>query len=151
MTIRPSVVSDAAAIESLFREFVTYLRSVGDENDYRFSAQQYVKDGFGPDPAFRGLVAEDESGLIGYLLYCRTYDGEYVRNLYIIDLYVRQTARGRGVGRMLMNELRNLATAQGILRLSWSVHKQNAGALRFYEAIGAQYATDSHVMYLDLA
>ena len=151
MIIRPGVASDAAAIESLFREFVTYLRSIGDDNEYRFSAKQYLNDGFGPDPAFRGLMAEDDSGLVGYLLYCRTYDGEYLRNLYIIDLYVREAARGRGVGRMLMHEVRNLATAEGIPRLSWSVHKQNAGALRFYEAIGAQYATDSHVMYLDIA
>ena len=50
MTIRPSLASDAAAIESLFREFVIYLRSIGDEHDYRFSAQQYLADGFGSDP-----------------------------------------------------------------------------------------------------
>jgi RimJ/RimL family protein N-acetyltransferase len=51
---------------------------------------------------------------------------------------------------MLMAAVRNLALAEGISRLSWSVHKKNAGALRFYESIGAQYAADSHVMYLDL-
>jgi hypothetical protein len=52
---------------------------------------------------------------------------------------------------MLMDEVRRLAPAEDIGRLSWSVHKKNAAALRFYEAMGAQYATDSHVMYLDLS
>jgi GNAT superfamily N-acetyltransferase len=150
MIIRPCLASDAAGIESLFREFVTYLRTIGDETDYRFSAQQYLSDGFGTDPAFRGLVAEDASGLIGYLLFCRTYDGEYVRNFYVVDLYVQRASRGNGIGRKLMNALRNLALAEGIKRLSWAVHKNNAGALRFYEALGAQYSSNTHVMYLDL-
>ena len=150
MIIRACLPSDAAGIESLFKEFVTYLRSVGDNNDYRFSAQQYLTDGFGNDPAFRGLVAEDASGLTGYLLFTRSYEGDYVRSFYIVDLYVRKDSRSKGIGRMLMTEIRNVALAEGISRLSWSVHKNNAGALRFYESIGAQYVSESHVMYLDL-
>jgi GNAT superfamily N-acetyltransferase len=151
MIIRACVASDAAGIESLFREFVAYLRSIGDDHDYRFGAQQYLADGFGSDPAFRGFVAEDASGLIGYVLFCRTYDSEYVRNFFIVDLYVQQASRGNRVGQKLMDEVRNVALAEGVSRLSWTVHKNNAGALRFYEALGAQYSGDTHLMYLDLA
>jgi GNAT superfamily N-acetyltransferase len=148
MIIRPSLASDAEGIEALFREFVAYLRSIGDQADYHFSAQQYIRDGFGPDPVFRGLVAENASGLHGYLLFCRTYDGEYIRNFYIIDLYVQHASRGKGIGRMLMNSLREIAFAEGIPRLSWTVHKNNAGALRFYEKLGAQYCQNTHFMFL---
>jgi GNAT superfamily N-acetyltransferase len=151
MTIRACVASDAEGIESLFREFTAYLRSIGDDSNYRFSAQQYLADGFGADPAFRGLVAEDTSGLVGYVLFSRTYDGDYVRNFYIVDLYVREASRGNGIGRMLMNAVRQVALAEGTARLRWAVHKSNGAALRFYEALGAQYSTDNHVMYLDLA
>src|SRR5216110_772200 len=91
MIIRPCLPSDAAAIDSLFQEFVAYLRSIGDQNDYRFGAQQYLTDGFGIDPAFRGLVAEEQSGLTGYVLFSRHYDGNYLRNFYIADLYVEQS------------------------------------------------------------
>jgi len=150
MIIRNCLASDAAGIEALFREFVTYLRSIGDLNDYRFSAQQYLADGFGSDPAFRGLVAEDASGLLGYVLFSRSYDGDYLRTLYIADLYVREGARGKGVGRLLMDAVRTTALTEGISRVSWSVHKNNARALRFYETLGAQYFADSHQMYLDL-
>lgn len=150
MRIRPCLASDAAGIESLFQEFVQYLRSVGDNTDYRFSARQYLADGFGTDPAFRGLVAEDESGLAGYLLFSRMFNGEYQRAFYISDLYVRQSSRGRGIGRSLMDELRKIALAEGVARLSWSVHKENAGAIRFYESLGAAYSADSHVMHLDV-
>jgi len=150
MIVRACLASDAAGIESLFREFVAYLRSIGDNHDYRFGAQQYLTDGFGSDPVFRGFVAEDASEFTGYVLFSRSYDGDYVRGFYIVDLYVRKDLRGKGVGRMLMQAVRNVALAEGISRLSWAVHKKNAGALRFYEAIGAQYALDTHVMYMDL-
>jgi GNAT superfamily N-acetyltransferase len=150
MVIRACLESDAPAIESLFLEFVAYLRSIGDNHEYRFSAQKYLADGFGTDPAFRGLVAEDASGLIGYLLFSRTYEGDYVRGFYMVDLYVRTDSRGKGVGRMLMMALRDIALAEGISRLSWAVHKTNARALHFYEALGAEYSLDTHVMYLDL-
>jgi ribosomal protein S18 acetylase RimI-like enzyme len=150
MIIRECLASDAVAVDLLFQEFVAYLRSIGDESHYRFGAQQYLADGFGADPAFRGFVAEDASGLIGYVLYSRTYDGDYVRNLYIIDLYVQEASRGHGVGRMLMAAVEKRAQAEGITRLSWAVHKNNASAIRFYEALGAQYSSHSHVMRLDL-
>ena len=151
MTIRPCLASDAVSIEKLFHEFVAYLRSIGDENIYRFGAQQYLADGFDADSALRGLVAEDESGLMGYVLFCRTYDGDYVRGFYIVDLYVRQGSRGSGIGRALMNGVRGVASDEGITRLSWSVHTNNKAALRFYEALGAKYSEDTHVMHLDLS
>jgi GNAT superfamily N-acetyltransferase len=150
MIIRACLASDAAGIESLFREFVAYLRSIGDENDYPFSAQQYLDDAFGSDPVLRGFVAEEASGLTGYVLFARSYDGDYVRGLFIVDLYVRQDSRGKGIGRLLMDAVRNAALAEGISRLSWAVHKTNGGAMRFYEALGAQYSHDTHFMYLDL-
>src|SRR5262245_39535735 len=129
MIIRACLASDAAGIESLFREFVAYLRSLGDNYDYRFGAEQYLTDGFGSDPVFRGFVAEDVSGLIGYLLFSRSYEGDYVRGLFIIDLYVRKDSRGKGVGRMLMKAVSDVASAEGITRLSWAVHKNNARAI----------------------
>ena len=150
MIIRACLPTDAAGIESLFHEFVAYLRSFGDANDYRFSGQQFLNDAFGSDPVLRGLVAEDASELIGYLLFSRTYDGDYVRGFYVVDLYVRKDSRGKGVGRLLMDAVRNVAITEGISRLSWAVHKNNAGALRFYESLGAKYSLDTHVMYLDV-
>src|SRR5262249_47620230 len=106
MKIRPGLASDASSIDALFKEFVTYLRSIGDETEYRFGAQKYLEDGFGKDHAFRVLVAETESGLVGYLLFAKSYDGEYVRFFYIVDLYVQPSHRKSGVGKMLMNAVR---------------------------------------------
>jgi ribosomal protein S18 acetylase RimI-like enzyme len=150
MIIRECLASDAVAVDLLFQEFVAYLRSIGDESHYSFGAQQYLADGLGADTTFRVFMAYDASSLIRYVLYSRTYDGDYVRNLNIIDLYVQEASRGNGVGRMLMGAVEKRAQAEGITRLSWAVHKNNAAAIRFYETLGAQYSSHSHVMRLDL-
>ena len=150
MKIRPCEPADAPAIEDLFQEFVSYLRSIGDQADYRFSAEQYVADGFGRVPSFRGLVAEEEGSIAGYVLFAPMFDGDYVRGLYIVDLYVRPQFRSRGTGRDLMKAVEDIARAEGRKRLTWGVHRHNTRAIRFYESLGAAIVTESHTMYLDL-
>ena len=151
MTIRECLPTDALKIEALFKEFVGYLRSVGDQTSYDFGAEKYLRDGFGPDPAFRGLVATDGSGLVGYVLFCRTYDGDYVRGIYVVDLFVKQDSRGRGIGRALIDAVRNAALAAGCTRLSWAVHKGNESAIRFYRSLGARIDEESYEMFWDIA
>jgi GNAT superfamily N-acetyltransferase len=150
MKIRAAEASDAKDIEALFTEFVAYLRSIGDMTEYRFGAAKYLEDAFGPDPIIRGLVAEGESGLMGYLLYSRAYDGDYVRYFYVVDLYVSERHRKHGIGKLLMNAVAEVARKEGITRVSWNVHKSNLSAIRFYKGLGAQISDDTHVMYLDL-
>jgi GNAT superfamily N-acetyltransferase len=151
MNIRPCVASDAAAIERLFQEFVRYLRDIGDHATYVFGAKQYLADGFGPAPAFRGFVAEDDSGrVVGYTLFSPLYDGEYTRAFFIADLYVEQAARGAGVGRLLMNALQETAKREGRRRLMWAVHRKNTRAIHFYESLGAIADNENAFMYVDL-
>ena len=121
----------SAALQGVFDPTKTY-----PDPETTYAGGGGLNDGFSSDPAFRGLVAEDGSELVGYLLFSRTYDGDYLRDFYIADLYVRQASRGKGIGRMLMNGLRSIAVAEGVQRLSWAVHKNNAAAIRFYERLG---------------
>lgn len=150
MIIRPCLASDAAAIETMFGEFVAELRAIGDTTPYRFSAAQYLRDGFGDDPAFRGLIAEDEASAAGYLLFSKTYEDDYVRGLHMVDLFVRPAARGTGVARMLMAAVADIARAEGAVRLTWSVYKGNDRARRFYERLGATTERDADVMSIEL-
>ena len=88
-TIRSATRKDAAIIEELEREFADYLVSIGDTNPRWLSAETYLKDGFGAEPAFSGLVAESEGTVIGYLLYHPGYDIDLGgKILYVLDLFV---------------------------------------------------------------
>ena len=148
MTIRECFAHDASAIEAMFHEFVAELRAIGDRTDYRFGAEQYLRDGFGADPAFRGLIAEDDAGPAGYLLFSKTYEDDYVRGFHIVDLFVRSSVRGSGAARMLMDAVADIARREGVVRLNWSVHRGNDRARRFYEKLGAATVSDVDVMWL---
>lgn len=55
---------------------------------------------------------------------------------YIEDLVVTSTARGRGIGRQLMQAARSWVVSQGVRTIELHVWEANTGACRFYESLG---------------
>ena len=60
------------------------------------------------------------------------------RILYIEDIIVSPDARGSGVGAKFMQYLAQRALEQGCENMEWMALKDNGGALRFYQRLGAQ-------------
>jgi len=159
--VRPLQLADAPAVAALAAEFADYLRALGDSGEHRLTAEAIARDGFGPQPAFAGLVAVDAdaavdadssvSGLMGYLLYHLGYDADLAaRNLHVIDLYVSPAARRQGAGRALMSAVARLGRAAGGAYLFWAVYRPNQLAADFYTALGAHYVQDLDFMVMDL-
>ena len=148
ITIRAATPQDAEAVASLGREFVAYLQDLGDRHPNGLTAEDYLRDGFSENPAFAGLIAELEGHTVGYLLYCPVYDLDLGgRVLYIIDLFVRETACRRGVARALMTRAADVCREAGGQALLWSVYTPNKIAKAFYENLGAQSIKDLNFMY----
>ena len=57
--------------------------------------------------------------LCGFALYHPTYSTWQGRALYLEDLYVRETHRGRGLGTALLARVAAEAVAQNCARLDW--------------------------------
>jgi ribosomal protein S18 acetylase RimI-like enzyme len=55
---------------------------------------------------------------------------------WLEDLYVRDDARGTGLGRALTEETLERARARGCRRVELDVNTENTPALRLYEALG---------------
>ncbi len=150
-TIRPANAHDAKAIEFLSKEFADFLRSLGEPEAAYMSAEIFLRECCGPNPAFSGLVAEHEGGITGYLLYHPGYDTDYLtRTLHIIDLYVQASWRRYGIGRMLMEKAMGICRRIGGTQLFWSVYTKNEAALTFYERLGARFTKDLLFMRLDV-
>ena len=147
ITIREATAQDAEDIALLGREFTVYLQVLGDSNPNCLSAEDYLKDGFGENPAFAGLIAEIAEQTVGYLLYCPAYDLDLGgRIFYIVDLFVRETARRHGVGRDLMTRAAIICRESGGQALLWTVYVPNKMAAAFYEKLGAEYIKDLKFM-----
>lgn len=148
--IRPAVANDAESIGQLSKEFIEYLRSIGDDAELKFDAKVFQRDGFGSNPAFSGLIAELEGEIFGYLLYHFGYDVDYAtRTLHVIDLYVRENGRGQGIGRALMRRAGEICRATGGKQLFWAVYAPNKTAINFYKRLGARFTQDLLFMRLD--
>jgi ribosomal protein S18 acetylase RimI-like enzyme len=147
--IRAALASDALAIGGLAGQFATYLRGLGDQTDFKLTAEAYLRDGFGLRPAFEGLVAEEHGSVIGYLLFHFGYDSDAAfRNLHIVDLYVDAKARKQGVGRGLMMAIAAVGRESGAQEMIWSVYHANDLATAFYERLGAQKIANLSFMTL---
>ena len=149
ITVRPARAGDAGEIGELARQFAEYLRGLGDQTEFKLNAETYLRDGFGKQPAFSGLVAEDGGKVIGYLLYHLGYDSDAAaRNLQVVDLYVEQKARRKRAGRALMAAAAEIAVKAEAKELVWSVYNLNNLAASFYENLGAERSTEVFFMKL---
>ena len=149
ITVRPARAGDAGEIGELARQFAEYLRGLGDQTEFKLNAETYLRDGFGKQPAFSGLVAEDGGKVIGYLLYHLGYDSDAAaRNLQVVDLYVEQKARRKRAGRALMAAAAEIAVKAEAKELVWSVYNLNSLAASFYEKLGAERITEVFFMKL---
>ena len=139
--IRPATADDAERIAALFT----------DEGYPAGPSDILERLGRFDSPHSRVLVADHDGEVLGFVAVHALPRFEHSdRIVRIMALVVEAGVRERGIGRLLMEAVRKAALAEGISRLSWGVHKKNADALRFYEALGAQYSHDTYFMYLDL-
>jgi len=148
-SIRPALASDPPAVGRLAQRFASYLRTLGDQTEFNLNAESYLRDGFGLQPAFKGLVAEEDDQVIGYLLYHFGYDSDGAfSNLHVADLYVDSQARKKGVGKALMKAVARIAREAGSREIFWSVYTANDLATAFYEKLGARKVTEVFFMTL---
>jgi len=140
ITIRQATPEDAESIVRLEQESEEYLRLIGDSIPTILNLDTYLRDGFGEEPAFSGLVAETDGKVVGYPLYHPGYDFDHGgRVLYIVDLFVTEKARKKGAGRALMEAAAEICRNAGGKELVWAVYNPNKPAFSFYESLGARY------------
>ncbi len=92
---------------------------------------------------FGVLIAEDAREALGFALYFDTYSTFFTAPcLHLEDLFVRESARGRGVGKALLAAVAGVAVERGCPRLQWNVLDWNEAAIAFYEKLGATVLPD---------
>ena len=100
---------------------------------------------FDPASAIFMRVAEIDGEVMGFAL-CLTHEGTWVlkRDCYLEDLFVDSSARGRGLGRALIDDLISLCQANGWARLYWHTEETNAKARKLYDRY---VESDGHIRY----
>ena len=133
--IRAAVAADTALILGFIRELAEYEKLLD-----RVSAteQQLSLTLFGSKPCAEVFIAEVDGIAQGFALYFQNYSTFLAApGIYLEDLYVRESARGSGIGLKLIASVAKRAVELGCGRFEWAVLDWNAPALKFYAALGA--------------
>ena len=131
ITIRKADPSDFAAIFSLIKEFSIFQKT---PEKVIITLEQMMADA----NIFQGFVAEkDNKDIIGFASFYFTYYSWSGRGLYLDDLYVTETYRNKGVGKMLLEKVIALAKNSQCKKVRWQVSKWNSNSIEFYKKMGA--------------
>lgn len=133
--VRAAREADAAVLAEMIDAFnVEYGRPAG-----LHTPESVLRDGFGPERGFTGLIAWDGERSAGYTLYYPTWESiTPSRGIYMQDLWVRPASRSKGVGPVLVGALARIALERGATHLWWRVERDNVRGQAFYKGIGAE-------------
>ena len=93
-------------------------------------------DGYEP---IHALVAEREGQLLGLVHYLFHRSTTVLNsNCYLQDLFTVEAARGKGVGRALIEEVYRRAKAAGCPKVYWQTQQTNETAMKLYDKIAAK-------------
>lgn len=144
MEIRRAQEKDMEDINRLLLQ-VCLVHHKGRPDLFKYGAKKYtdqqLKDLIADDsrPIF---VAADENGRVLGYAFCvfQQYPDNNIltdiKTLYIDDLCVDETLRGRHIGRSLYDYVLNYAKESGCYNVTLNVWSCNQGAMKFYESCG---------------
>ena len=132
--IRAAEPGDLPSVVALVRALADFEKLEGPDD----AAARRLVDDFGAG-RYSLFVAERDSAIVGYALYFFTYSTFLARpSLYLEDLFVHPSARGRGLGERFMRTLAREAARHGCGRFEWTVLDWNVDAQKFYRRLGAE-------------
>lgn len=90
------------------------------------------------------VVIEEAAGKpVGFALFFHNFSTFLGRaGIYLEDLFVEPSERGKGYGKALLTHLAQLAVERGCGRLEWSCLDWNQPSIDFYLSMGAQRMDD---------
>jgi ribosomal protein S18 acetylase RimI-like enzyme len=140
VTLRMATVDDADAMHAMIQAMAG---EAGAAERMISAADDFRRFGFSDPPCFYALMAERGRVAVGLCVYFFSFSTwRGTRGVYIQDIYVAGTERGRGLAQRLIAETARRAGEQGARFLRLSVARENLAARKFYEKLGMKHAAD---------
>ena len=146
LSIRKATEADIPLVLQFIRHLAEYEREptavVATEENLR-------RDGFGPEPKYRCIIAEWDRHPAGFAFFFYNYSTWRGQpGLYLEDLFVLTEMRGKGIGKALLQHLAQVAVQENCYGIRWMVLEWNEPALKFYDSLGATILGEWETMLL---
>ena len=135
-SVRPAEPADVSHIHSMIVELAVFEKL----EHMVVATEELLHEGlFGTRPACEAIVGEENGEVVAFALFFHNFSTFLTKKgLYLEDLYVRQSHRGKGYGTALLSKLAQLAVERNCGRFEWSVLDWNEPAIGFYQTMGAE-------------
>ena len=128
--IRPLNKSDYAQWRELWDQYLVFYEHVLEESQTQLTFQRLTDQ----EPEIHGLVLEVDGVVLGFSHSSFT-SSTWAQNkdLYLEDLFVDPSQRGKGYGRALIEATAEFAKQRGSRKLYWQTHRNNQTAQQLYQ------------------
>lgn len=129
MELRIAKKEDCPRLMELVNELALFEKA---PHEVTVTLQEFEDAGFGDNPVWKAFVAEDDGFIIGFALYYVRYSTWKGCRLYLEDLLVTEAYRGKGIGKLLFDQVIKEARDVGFSGMVWQVLDWNEPAIKFY-------------------
>ena len=134
--IRRAVKEDCPRLMELITELAIYEKA---PNDVTVTMEHFMESGFGENPVWWAFVAEMEGVIQGFALYYVRYSTWKGQAMYLEDIIVTKSMRGKKIGKFLFEQLIEEAKEKKFKRIVWQVLDWNEPAINFYKKYNAEF------------
>lgn len=136
MIIRRAEKKDCPRLLELVTELAVYEKA---PLEVTVTLEHFEESGFGNNPVWWAFVAEENNIVLGFALYYIRYSTWKGQRMYLEDILVTEDARGKGIGKLLMDQLIVEAKEKNFNGITWQVLEWNEPAINFYKKYNASF------------
>lgn len=127
--IRKGTADDIPQALGLVKELAVFEKA---PTEVEVTVEEMTEWGFGGDKQFDFFVAEEKNHILGIALYYFKYSTWKGKCLFLEDIIVTESQRGKGIGKLLFEEVVKVAKDTKVRRMEWQVLDWNEPAIKFY-------------------
>ncbi|MFN5705767.1 MAG: GNAT family N-acetyltransferase [bacterium] len=134
MKVRRAKLEDCRRLLELINELALFEKA---PHEVTVTLEEFEFAGFSEHPVWWAFVVEVDGVIQGFALYFIRYSTWKGCRMYLEDIIITEEYRGKGLGKLLFDQLIIEAVERNLKGITWQVLEWNEDAIEFYKKYNA--------------